>query len=110
MCMRFWQGWFVHPRMMEEQHLWFGRHSCCPGRDQTNCRPIELIRRLAEMIRDTDYRTKTFSCCRCAEVPNLPMTVLGHQMSHVKRRPHANDRPERDPPKDQPETRPGDQD
>ena len=40
------------------------------------------------------HKPKPYRCTICgAEIPNLPMTVLGHQMSHVKRRPYANDRP-----------------
>jgi hypothetical protein len=31
-----------------------------------------------------------------AEVPDLPMPVLKHQMSHVRRRPFAGDRREPD--------------
>jgi hypothetical protein len=56
------------------------------------------------------HKPKPYKCSVCgAEIPDLPMTVLGHQMSHVKPRPYANDWPERDSPKDRPDERPGDQ-
>jgi hypothetical protein len=49
-------------------------------------------------------KPKPYKCSICgAEVPDLPMLVLKHQMSHVKRRPHAGDRLKRDWP-DQPST------
>jgi hypothetical protein len=38
---------------------------------------------------------KPYKCSICgAEVPDLPMLVLKHQMSHVTRRPFARDRHE----------------
>jgi hypothetical protein len=45
------------------------------------------------------HKRKLYKCSVCgAEVPELPMTVLKHQMSHVRRRPFARDRrhPDRD--------------
>lgn len=36
------------------------------------------------------HRPKPYKCSICgAEVPDLPMPVLKHQLSHVKRRPYA---------------------
>ena len=38
------------------------------------------------------YKRKLYKCSVCgAEVPDLPMLVLKHQMSHVRRRPFARD-------------------
>jgi hypothetical protein len=45
-------------------------------------------------------KTQSYECSICgAEIPNLPMPVLKHQMSHVLRRPFARDgrHPDRDP-------------
>jgi hypothetical protein len=47
------------------------------------------------------HKGKLYECPACgAEVPDLPMSVLKHQMSHVRRRPFARDRwePERPEP------------
>ena len=39
------------------------------------------------------HKPKPYKCSVCgAEVPDLPMPVLKHQMSHVTRRPFARDR------------------
>jgi hypothetical protein len=41
------------------------------------------------------HKRKPYTRSICgAEVPSLPMPVLKHQMSHVKRRPYAADRQE----------------
>jgi hypothetical protein len=41
------------------------------------------------------HKPKPYKCSICgAEVPDLPMPVLKHQMSHVTRRPFERDRPE----------------
>jgi hypothetical protein len=41
------------------------------------------------------HKTKPYKCSICgAEVPDLPMPVLKHQMSHVSRRPFARSAPE----------------
>jgi hypothetical protein len=41
------------------------------------------------------HKRKPYRCPACgAEVPDLPMKVLVHQMSHVPRRPFAGDRRE----------------
>jgi hypothetical protein len=38
------------------------------------------------------HKPKPYKCSICgAEIPNLPMPVLKHQMSHVRRRPYAED-------------------
>ena len=38
------------------------------------------------------HEPKPYKCSICgAEVPDLPMPVLNHQMSHVRRRPFARD-------------------
>jgi hypothetical protein len=43
------------------------------------------------------HKPKPYKCPSCgAEIPDLPMPVLKHQMSHVRRRPFAGDRRERD--------------
>lgn len=43
------------------------------------------------------HKPKPYKCSMCgAEVPDLPMPVLKHQMSHVRRRPFARDRREPD--------------
>ena len=40
-------------------------------------------------------KPKPYRCSICGqEVPNLPMAVYGHQLSHVGRRPWARDRAE----------------
>ena len=45
------------------------------------------------------HKQKTWKCSACgAEVPDLPMIVLKHQLSHVARRGHAVDRIEPDGP------------
>ena len=42
---------------------------------------------------------ETYRCSVCgAEVPDLPLPVLRHQLSHVERRPFAGDRFEPDAP------------
>jgi hypothetical protein len=39
------------------------------------------------------HKPKPYKCLiRGAEIPDLPMPVLKHQMSHVRRRPFARDR------------------
>lgn len=39
-------------------------------------------------------KTKSYKCTICgAEVPDMPMPVLKHQLSHVRRRPRADHRP-----------------
>jgi hypothetical protein len=44
-------------------------------------------------------KQKTFRCSVCgAEIPDLPMTVLKHQLSHVERRGRAVNRAEPDAP------------
>jgi hypothetical protein len=44
------------------------------------------------------YKRKLYKCSVCgAKVPDLPMPVLKHQISHVRRRPFAGDRREPDP-------------
>jgi hypothetical protein len=49
------------------------------------------------------HKSKPYKCPTCgAEIPDLPMPVLKHQMSHLSRRPFARDR--RDP--EQPEPAP----
>jgi len=41
------------------------------------------------------HKPKPYRCSICGqEVPNLPMAVFGHQLSHVGRRPWARDRAE----------------
>lgn len=41
------------------------------------------------------HKRKVYKCPSCgAEVPDLPMPVLQHQLSHVKRRPLAGHRQE----------------
>jgi hypothetical protein len=41
----------------------------------------------------------TYRCSVCgAEIPDLPMPVLKHQLSHVERRGRAVDRPDTDAP------------
>jgi hypothetical protein len=36
------------------------------------------------------HKQKTYRCSVCGvEIPDLPMPVLKHQMSHVERRPFA---------------------
>lgn len=46
-------------------------------------------------------KCKPYKCSICgAEVRNLPMPVLQHQMSHVARRPLAHGRPEPQPDPD----------
>jgi hypothetical protein len=41
------------------------------------------------------HKVNPYRCSICgAEVPNLPMAVYGHQLSHVGRRPWARDRAE----------------
>ena len=56
------------------------------------------------------HKPKPRTSAECgAEVPDQPMPVLEHQLSHLKRRPYARDRPKRDRLKDQDE-RPIDQD
>jgi len=55
---------------------------------------------------------KPYKCPVCgAEVPDQPMPVLKHQLSHVTRRPRAQDRPrrERERPKHKPNEQPADQ-
>jgi len=48
------------------------------------------------------HKPKPYRCPTCgAEVPDQPMPVLQHQMSHVKRRPYPRDRPEPERPEDQ---------
>jgi hypothetical protein len=43
------------------------------------------------------HKPKPNKCPVCgAEVPNLPMPVLGHQLSHAKPRPYAGGRPKRE--------------
>jgi len=43
------------------------------------------------------HTQRTYRCSICgAEVPDLPMPVLRHQLSHVERRDRAVDRPEPD--------------
>ena len=45
------------------------------------------------------HTQKTYRCSACgAEVPDLPLPVLRHQLSHVERRPFAGDRIEPDGP------------
>lgn len=57
------------------------------------------------------YKPKPYRCPVCgAEVPDQPMPVLKHQISHVKRRPYAQDRPERERPKEQPDKHDASQD
>jgi hypothetical protein len=47
----------------------------------------------------TMQKPKPYKCSVCgAEVPNLPMPVLEHQMSPVKRRPFAGVRPKPERP------------
>ena len=42
------------------------------------------------------HKPKPYTCSVCGtEVPNLPMSVLKHQMSHFKRRSFARAQPER---------------
>ena len=48
------------------------------------------------------HKPKAYKCLVCgAEVPDQPMPVLSHQLSHVKRRPYATDRPEQERPRDE---------
>lgn len=45
------------------------------------------------------HKHKPYKCSICgAKVPNLPMTVLKHQMSHVRRRSFARAQPQRSEP------------
>jgi len=45
------------------------------------------------------HKQKLWKCSACgAEVPDLPMPVLRHQLSHVERRGRAVDRAEPDAP------------
>jgi hypothetical protein len=45
------------------------------------------------------HKQKTWKCSACgADIPDLPMPVLKHQLSHAERRPFAGDRAERDGP------------
>ena len=61
--------------------------------------------RLAVVESDV-HKPKPYKCSLCgAEVPDLPMPVLKHQLSHVKRRPYARDQPERERPSEQPDER-----
>jgi hypothetical protein len=47
------------------------------------------------------HRPKPYKCSICsAEVSDLPMPVLKHQMSHVKPRPFARDRQKPADPRD----------
>lgn len=47
-------------------------------------------------------KQKIWKCSACgAEVPDLPMPVLRHQLTHVERRPFAGDRGEPDAPPDE---------
>ena len=49
------------------------------------------------------HRRQVWRCSICgAEVPDQPMPVLKHQMSHVKRRPYADDRWQPPRPEDDP--------
>ena len=49
---------------------------------------------------------KTWKCLACgAEIPDLPMPVLRHQLSHVERRPFAGVRAEPDAPSTEDEHR-----
>jgi hypothetical protein len=49
------------------------------------------------------HQQRTYRCSVCgAEIPDLPMPVFRHQLSHVERRPRAFDRAQSDlPPEDQ---------
>jgi hypothetical protein len=39
---------------------------------------------------------KTWRCSACgAELPDFPMTVFRHQLSHIERRPLARSQPDR---------------
>jgi hypothetical protein len=41
------------------------------------------------------HKPKPYKCSICgAEVPDLPMVVLKHQLSHVGRRPYSRSVPE----------------
>jgi hypothetical protein len=45
------------------------------------------------------HKQRTYCCSVCgAEIPDLPMPVLKHQLSHVQRRGRAVGRPEPDAP------------
>jgi hypothetical protein len=45
------------------------------------------------------HKQKTYRCSVCgAEIPDLPMPVLRHQLSHVERRPRSVGRAKSDPP------------
>jgi hypothetical protein len=45
------------------------------------------------------HQQKTYLCSVCAaEIPDLPMPVLSHQLSHVERWARAVDRAQSDPP------------
>ena len=45
------------------------------------------------------HKQRTYRCSGCgAEIPDLPMAVLKHQLSHAERRPLAGDRAEPDAP------------
>jgi hypothetical protein len=45
------------------------------------------------------HQQRTYRCSVCgAEIPDLPMPVLKHQLSHAERRPFAGDRAEPDGP------------
>jgi hypothetical protein len=55
------------------------------------------------------HKPKPYKCSICgAEVPDLPMPVLKHQMSHVTRRPFALDRREPSSPEPMTATEPSD--
>ena len=46
--------------------------------------------RLAAGVESAVHKPKPYKCSICgAEVPDLPMPVLQHQMIHVRRRPFA---------------------
>lgn len=52
------------------------------------------------------HKPKPYKCSICgAEVPDLPMPVLKHQLSHVRPRPFARDRQEPERPDDQQDDR-----
>jgi len=56
------------------------------------------------------HKSKPYRCPVCgAEVPDQPMPMLKHQLSHVERRPYARDLPMREQPTDQPGKQPDDQ-
>ena len=66
-------------------------------RNQNYRQPVEgelVVAKLGRM-----HKQKTYHCSVCgAEIPDLPMPVLEHQLSHTKRRPFAGDRAEPDAP------------